>query len=164
MALSFPTNPVHGQEYTSASRAWVFNSSKGAWDAKPVPHDITPASIGALPAVNGVIINPTEAGVSIGVVGATHTLDISAGTIQTATLPAGGACAFVMPAPAEGKSFVLYLKQAAVTGGGTATFPGVKWPFATPPAITATAGRMDILSFVSDGANWYGSSIQNFTP
>jgi hypothetical protein len=30
--------------------------------------------------------------------------------------------------------------------------------------VTSTAGRMDILSFVSDGTNWYGSFTQNFTP
>ena len=30
--------------------------------------------------------------------------------------------------------------------------------------ITATAGKMDILSFFSDGTNWYGSYSQGYTP
>jgi hypothetical protein len=105
--------------------------------------------------------------VVIGTVGTTHTLAITAGTVLTATLTASTPCMFTMPPLAAGKSFVLYLKQAAVTGNGTATFvPAsggiVAWPNATAPIITATAGRMDILSFVSDGAKWYGSAVQNF--
>ena len=68
-----------------------------------------------------------------------------------------------MPTATAGKSFALYLKQAAVTGNGSATFTGVIWPAGTAPTITATAGKMDILSFVADGTNWYGSALQNFT-
>jgi hypothetical protein len=56
------------------------------------------------------------------------------------------------------------LKQAATTGNGTATFTGVKWNSAGAPTITATAGKMDILTFVSDGTNWYGSYSQGYTP
>jgi hypothetical protein len=69
-----------------------------------------------------------------------------------------------MPTETAGKSFVLFLKQAATTGAGTATFTGVKWSGGTAPTITATAGKMDILSFFADGTNWYGSFTQNFTP
>ena len=70
---------------------------------------------------------------------------------------------------AAGKSFTLLLKQAAATGNGTAVFQhadttAVKWAESTAPTITATAGTMDILSFVSDGTKWYGSFVQNFTP
>ena len=50
------------------------------------------------------------------------------------------------------------------TGNGTATFTSVKWGTAGAPTITAAAGKMDILSFVSDGTNWYGSIAQGYTP
>jgi hypothetical protein len=40
----------------------------------------------------------------------------------------------------------------------------VKFAGGTAPTITATAGKMDILTFVSDGTNWYGSISQNYTP
>jgi hypothetical protein len=40
----------------------------------------------------------------------------------------------------------------------------VKWSAAGTPTITATASRMDILSFVSDGASWYGNITQGYTP
>jgi hypothetical protein len=69
-----------------------------------------------------------------------------------------------MPTATAGKSFILLLKQAAATGNGTATFTGVKFSGGTAPTITATAGKMDILTFTADGTNWYGSFIQNFTP
>jgi hypothetical protein len=56
------------------------------------------------------------------------------------------------------------LKQAASTGGGTATFTSVKWGTAGTPVVTSTAGKMDIFSFVADGTNWYGSVAQGYTP
>jgi len=105
-----------------------------------------------------------EGAVAIGTVTTTHTISLANGTSQTATLTASTACTFTMPSVASGRRFTLFLNQAAATGNGTATFTGVKWPASAAPTITATAGRMDILSFVSDGINWYGSIVQNYTP
>ena len=110
------------------------------------------------------VTNYVESVVPIGTVTSSYTLNLSTGTVLTATLTASTACAFTMPAAVAGKSFVLLLKQAPVTGGGSATFTGVKWPSAGTPTITTTAGRMDILTFVSDGTNWYGSYTQGYTP
>jgi len=112
----------------------------------------------ATPAINGY----TEGTVAVGTVGATATLAITAGTVITATLTSATPCTFTMPAVEAGKSFALYLKQPAAGTATTAAFTGVKWPGATAPTITAALGRMDILSFTSDGVNWYGSFIQNF--
>lgn len=113
---------------------------------------------------NPTVNNYTEGVVAIGTVSSSHTLALTNGTVQTATLTASTACTFTMPTATAGKSFVLLLKQAASTGNGTATFTGVKWGTAGAPTITATAGKMDILSFVSDGTNWYGSVAAGFTP
>jgi hypothetical protein len=110
------------------------------------------------------LVNYTEAVVSIGTVTTSNTLSLTNGTLQTATLTASTACTFTMPTVVAGKSFVLLLKQAASTGNGTATFTSVKWGTAGAPTITAAAGKMDILSFVSDGTNWYGSIAQGYTP
>ena len=104
----------------------------------------------------------TEGTVAVGTVVASATLAITAGTVLTATLTASTACTFTMPPVSAGKSFVLYLKQAPTTGNGTATFTGVVWPNAAAPVVTATAGRMDIFSFVSDGVKWYGNFIKNY--
>jgi hypothetical protein len=111
------------------------------------------------PAINAY----TEGTVALGVVAASATLAITAGTVLTATLTASTACTFTMPPVGAGKSFVLYLKQAAVTGNGTATFTSVAWPGGAAPVMTATAGRLDIFSFVSDGVKWYGNFAKNYT-
>jgi hypothetical protein len=113
---------------------------------------------------NPTVTNYTESVVAIGTVTTTNTISLTNGTVQTATLTASTACTFTMPTATAGKSFILLLKQAAATGNGTATFTGVKWGTAGAPTITATAGKMDILSFVADGTNWYGSITQGYTP
>lgn len=113
---------------------------------------------------NTAIKNYVESVVAIGTVTTAHTLSLTNGTVQTATLTASTACTFTMPTATAGKSFILLLKQAATTGNGTATFTGVKWSITGTPTITATAGKMDILSFFSDGTNWYGSYTQGYTP
>ena len=110
------------------------------------------------------ITNYIESVVAIGTVTTSNTLSLTNGTVQTATLTASTACTFTMPTATAGKSFILLLKQAAATGNGTATFTGVKFNSSGAPTITATAGKMDILSFVSDGTNWYGSYSQGYTP
>lgn len=123
----------------------------------------------ALSLVSGAVVNPTlrnytEGVVAIGTVTTANTLSLTNGTFQTATLTASTTCTFTMPTATAGKSFILLLRQAASTGNGLAIFTGVKWSNAGAPTITATAGSMDILSFVSDGTNWYGSYIQGYTP
>lgn len=113
---------------------------------------------------NPSVNNYTEGVVSIGTVASSHTLSLTNGTVQTATLTASTACTFTMPTATAGKSFIFLLKQAASTGNGTATFTGVKWDAGGAPTITATAGKMDIFTFVSDGTNWYGSYLKGYTP
>lgn len=113
---------------------------------------------------NPTVTNYVESVVAIGTVTSSSTLSLTNGTVQTATLTASTVCTFTMPTATAGKSFVLLLKQAASTGNGTATFTGVKWGTAGAPTITATAGKMDILTFIADGTNWYGSIAQGYTP
>ena len=108
----------------------------------------------------GTMTNYTEAVVAIGNSSTAQTLSLTNGTVQTCTLT--GNCTFTMPTATAGKSFVLYLKTG--TGGFTGAFTGVKWSGGTTPTITATASRMDILTFVADGTNWYGQIAQNYTP
>jgi hypothetical protein len=113
---------------------------------------------------NPTVTNYVESVVAIGTVTTAHTLVLTSGTVQTATLTASTACTFTMPTATAGKSFILLLKQAASTGNGTATFTGVKYSVAGTPVVTATAGKMDIFSFVADGTNWYGNYTQGYTP
>jgi hypothetical protein len=114
--------------------------------------------------INPIIRGYTETITSSGTVGATATLSIALGTILTATLTSATACTFTMPAVVSGKSFLLLLKQPASGTATTATFTDVKWGTNGAPTITPTVGKMDILSFICDGTNWYGTIVQGFTP
>jgi hypothetical protein len=87
------------------------------------------------------------------------TIDITSGTLQTVTLTDN--CTFTMPSVEAGRSFTLLLKTG--TGSFTSTFTGVKWPSDSAPTITTTASKLDILTFVSDGTNWYGNISQNYS-
>jgi hypothetical protein len=90
------------------------------------------------------------------------TLDLANGTVQIITLT--GNATITMPTATAGKSFIIMLKQDA-TGSRSVTWSTVKYAGGTAPTITATASRMDILSFFADGTNWYGTLIgANYTP
>ena len=112
--------------------------------------------------VGNVTINAYTEGITTGYVntGSAYTINIANSTVITANLSA--TCTFTMPANTAGKSFILFLKTGA--GTNTATFTGVKWVGNTAPTITATANRMDILTFAADGTNWYGNYSQNYNP
>ena len=127
-------------------------------------------TLAGTPTISSPVLNTptisgyTETVVAIGTVASAFTLVITAGTVLTATLTSATACTFTMPAASAGKSFILLLKQPAAGTATTATFTGVKYGTAGTPVITAFVGRMDILTFVSDGTNWYGSAAQGYTP
>lgn len=110
------------------------------------------------PTINGYVEGNTD----LGTVGASATLSIASSTVLTATLTAGTQTTFTMPAVSAGKAFTLYLKQPASGAVGSAVFTGVKWQNGGAPIITELNGKLDILPFVSDGVNWYGSFAQNF--
>lgn len=161
-------NSTTGKLIKSATTTGILKGTSGVLSAATAGTDyVSPSSSETL--TNKTLTNPTvnnytEGVVAIGTVTTASTISLTNGTVQTATLTASTACTFTMPTATAGKSFILLLKQAATTGNGTATFTGVKFSGGTAPTITATAGKMDILTFTADGTNWYGSFIQNFTP
>lgn len=119
---------------------------------------------GAISGTDITLYTYAETVVALGTVGSTATLAITAGTMVTVTLTSATPCTFTMPTATAGKQFRVFLKQPATGTATTATFTGVKWPAAGAPTITATLGRMDILTFISDGVNWYGiTTAQGFT-
>ena len=117
--------------------------------------------LGTSPTINNpTVTNYVETVVAIGNSGTSQTLALTNGTVQTVTMT--GNCTFTMPTATAGKSFILIAVQDA-TGSRTATFTSVKWAGGTAPTLTTTAttGR-DILTFVADGTNWYGTYAQAF--
>lgn len=93
---------------------------------------------------------------NIGNSGSGVTLSLSSGNVQTVML--NDNCTFTMPAAVEAGNLSLIITQS---GSFSATFTGVKWPGGLSPTITSGSGSKDIVTFVSDGTNWYGSSVQN---
>lgn len=118
----------------------------------------TTTSLGNLTTANVTVTNYIETLNAIGNSSTSKTIDLTTGTVQTCTLT--GNCTFTMPTAVAGKSFILILSTGA--GSFTATFTSVKWPSNTAPTITTTASRWDILTFVSDGTNWYGNFAQAY--
>jgi len=118
----------------------------------------TTSTVGNLTVSNTTVTNYTESVVAIGNSSTAQTISLTSGTVQTVTLT--GNCTFTMPTAVAGKSFILILSTGA--GGFTATFTSVKFPSNTAPTITTTASRWDILTFVSDGTNWYGNYAQAY--
>ena len=109
---------------------------------------------------NPTVTNYVESVVAIGNSGTTQTLSLTNGTVQTVTMT--GNCTFTMPTATAGKSFILICTQDG-TGSRTAVFTSVKFAGGVAPTLTTTAttGR-DILTFVADGTNWYGTYAQAF--
>jgi hypothetical protein len=118
----------------------------------------TATSLGNLTTANVTVTNYIETLNAIGNSSTAQTISLVTGTVQTCTLT--GNCTFTMPTAVAGKSFILILSTGA--GSFAATFTSVKWPSGTAPTITTTASRWDILTFVSDGTNWYGNSAQAY--
>ena len=144
---TFPNNYLSNSSVTLGNTALTLGS--------------TVTSVGNATVANVTVTNYIETLQAVGTVGATSTLALTTGTVLTATLTASTPCTFTMPTATAGKSFILKLTQAS-SGMTTATFTSVKWPGGTAPTITATASAVDILSFVSDGTNWYGTFAQAF--
>lgn len=108
-----------------------------------------------------IVTSITETTTALGTIGAAVTLTL-AGMVQTATLTSATPCTVTMPAVQNGASFVLYLRQPATGTPTTATFTNVRFGTGGAPVITAVLGRMDILTFFSDGTNWYGQYAQGY--
>lgn len=143
---------------------FTFPSTSGTVVTLAATQGLTNKTLTTPTITNPTVTDYTESVNAVGTVTTASTLSLATGTVLTATLTASTACVFTMPSAVAGKSFVLMLKQAATTGNGTATFTNVKWGTSGAPTITATAGRMDIFSFFSDGTNWYGSVAAGYTP
>lgn len=104
--------------------------------------------------------------VAIGNSGTAATINLSSGTVFTATLT--GNCTFTVSNPSGAAAFTLILTNDGTAGrtvawaGGTFRFPGG----AASLSRTTTANAIDIWTFFSPdgGTNWYGNiAMKNMT-
>jgi hypothetical protein len=91
--------------------------------------------------------------------GATISWDVALGRVATLTLGAAGR---TMAAPTNLKvgTYILRVYQDA-TGSRTITSWNAvfKWTAAVAPVLSTGAGKLDIITFFSDGTNLYGSYL-----
>ena len=147
-------------------------TTAASWDFEVVGFTTATGTGNVVLATAPTITNPTitnyiETYYNIGTVTSTVTLDLTNGTVQNLTMTSATALTVTLPTATAGKSFILILRQPAsgtANAVSWAASPPVKWSGGTAPTITATVAKADILTFVSDGTNWYGSYVQNYTP
>lgn len=86
---------------------------------------------------------------------ATITANCANGRVMTVTL--GGNRTFANCTAQTVGTYILHVIQDA-TGGRTLSWGAMyKWPQGTAPVLSSAAGKHDIISFISDGTNMYGS-------
>lgn len=91
--------------------------------------------------------------------GTAKTIDWGNGNHQKISMTAN--CTYTFTAPA--KPTVMSLR-ISYTGAYDVTFPAtVLWSGSTAPTLTKTTGRVDILTFVYDGTNYFGGYNLNYT-
>lgn len=94
--------------------------------------------------------------------GATITPDFTNGNVFTVTL-AGNRTLANPTNPKDGATYCIIVKQDA-TGSRTLAYgTNYKWEGGTAPTLSTGANAVDILTFVSDGTNMYGTIAQNFS-
>jgi hypothetical protein len=154
MPFSFPSSPTVGDQSTQNGRVYSWTGS--AWEIVPIPTSVDAGNLTGTVALARLPI-VLEQTATVGNSGTSTTLALTTGSVQTVTL--NGNCTFTMPSATAGASITLILTQG---GTFTATFTSVLWAGGTAPTITATSNKRDILVFVSDGTNWFGTAAQNF--
>jgi hypothetical protein len=87
--------------------------------------------------------------------GASVDWDCNSGSIATLTLTSTGGVTRTMNAPTNQKktTYILYLIQGDATARGITWNSVFKFPSGVAPSLSSGTGKVDILSFISDGTN-----------
>jgi hypothetical protein len=157
---------------TSASGSLTLPSAVDTLTANAATQTLTNKTLTSAIINSATLNSPTVKGYTeqvqaLGTVTTSKTIGVlSSGTLVTATLTNGDTCIFTMPSPVAGQSFVLIVHQPGTTGSGEYSFTtpsgSMLWPSAGAPNMTNGVSMIDILSFFSDGTNWYGSYSQGY--
>ncbi len=91
--------------------------------------------------------------------GATIALNWNNGNVQRVVL--GGNRTFTFSNPKTGGRYLIVLKQDA-TGSRTVTWPTIKWRGGTAPTLTTGANKVDLITIVFDGTDYFGDASLNY--
>ena len=91
--------------------------------------------------------------------GATIALDWNNGNVQKVTL--GGNRTFTFANPKTGGRYLIVLKQDG-TGSRTITWPTIKWQGGSAPTLTTTANKVDLITIIYDGTDYFGTASTNY--
>jgi hypothetical protein len=138
----------------AADNSFTFNKTTKAVS-------MTSASIYHASASFGVYSPVFHSGIQVLTDAASIVWDLNKGAFAQVTL--GGARALAAPTNMRsGGYYNLIVKQDAA-GARTLSYASTyKFPYSTVPIISTGSNAVDILSFVSDGTNMYGSYVQSF--
>lgn len=85
---------------------------------------------------------------------ATATLDLSLSNQHFITMPAGN-ITLALSNDTNNQNFAIAITQDSVGSRTVTWFSGISWAGGTPPTLTTTASKTDILGFVRTGSNTY---------
>lgn len=90
----------------------------------------------------------------------TTTIDLSLGNVLTINLVAN-ITTLTLTNPAVGTYLIKFVQDG--TGGRTVVFPtGWKWAGGIVPTVTSSANKLDIVTLIYDGTNYYSTIVKNF--
>jgi len=118
------------------------------------------STMNAMCEYNGTAWRVLSAGAqSVAASTATTTVDMSSGNVQNITLTASTTLTL---SSATVGTYIMKLIQGG-SGSYTVTWPGtVIWSGGTAPTLTTTVGKVDIVTLVFDGTNFYGNYSLNY--
>ena len=118
------------------------------------------STMNAMCEYNGTAWRVLSAGAqSVAASTATTTVNMSSGNVQNITLTASTTLTL---SSATVGTYIMKLIQGG-SGSYTVTWPGtVIWSGGTAPTLTTTVGKVDIVTLVFDGTNFYGNYSLNY--
>lgn len=117
------------------------------------------ASVTLTGGVNETVMEWQPPLAAIGSSGSTKTIDFKTGRCQTLTLTAD--CTLTFSNPVAGERYDLIVTQDSTPRA--ITWPAsVKWPGGSAPTLSSGSGKKDVISFLYDGTNYFGTFAQNY--
>lgn len=92
--------------------------------------------------------------------GAALTFNCANSNAQSTTLTAN--CTLSVSNGMDGGRYAFLLKQDAIGSRTVTWWAGILWSGGTAPTLTTTPNKTDIITFVFDGTNWFGSFSLNY--